>query len=658
MTGKIPQYFIDDLLARADIVEVIDSRVKLRKSGKNYSACCPFHDEKTPSFSVSPDKQFYHCFGCGAGGNVVGFLMEYDRMSFPEAIEKLAAGLGLEVPREQLAPGQEQRQHQAQSLYQVSAAAADYFRHQLRENSAAANAVLYLKQRGLSTAVIEEFGIGVAPPGWDRLLSALGSAKAQQLELAGMVIRRDDKTQAAQQPGKRNYYDRFRNRIMFPIHDQRGRTIAFGGRALGSDKPKYLNSPETPIFHKGRELYGLWQALQANRDPERLILVEGYMDVVALAQFDIRCAVATLGTACGQEHIQLAFRHTRELVFCFDGDNAGRTAARKALEVALPQMQDGRSLRFLLLPEGEDPDTVVRQIGGGRFQLLIEEQSRPLEDFLFDLLGEGIDLQTMDGRARLSKLAAPMLNLLPGGVYRQLMFQQLARRTGLEQGRLEEIIHAELARQTQPLALQNSGKTRYSQEVKGDKAGIGADELPAQESPEVLPEWLSVPDQSVANVSVATRSSGGQYRMPAERMLIALLLHQPQLCGKIADSTRFHQSANADLQLFAQLVDLLKIRPEYNLNQLLGYWRAHHGADSCDRLAGLAASQLISGARALVQAKDNEAYNPECEFDDCLKRLNQVAQKQRNRVLLGQLQSGGELSSEQRALLANWQQRK
>jgi DNA primase len=360
--------------------------------------------------------------------------------------------------------------------------------------------------------------------------------------------------------------------------------------------------------------------------------------VVALAQFDIRCAVATLGTACGEEHIQLAFRHVPELVFCFDGDSAGRAAARRALEAALPQMQDGRSLRFLLLPEGEDPDTLVRQIGGERFQQLIEQQARPLEDFLFDLLGEGLELQTMDGRARLSKLAAPLLDCLPAGVYRQLMFQQLAKRTGLEQEILQEIIAAEKARaapaQTRPALHQ-------AEQIQAQPPSRARSPLPAPRS----------------SLPVNDRGSG-QYRLPAERMLIALLLHHPQLAQNIGDTTEFRCSEHADLVLFAELVELLRERPDYNLNQLLGYWRAHHGAESCDLLARLAASQLVCGARQMAQTDDKLEYDPQAEFADCLRRMDQTAEKRRSRALLEQLKNGGgELSPEQRELLGNWRRR-
>ncbi|WP_299589205.1 DNA primase [uncultured Microbulbifer sp.] len=656
MSSKIPQHFIDDLLARADIVELVDSRVKLRKTGKNYSACCPFHDEKTPSFTVSPDKQFYYCFGCGANGNAIGFLMEYDRLPFPEAVEKLAATRGLEVPREQLAPGQEKRQRESQSLYQLTEKAAEFYRAQLRSHPAAGNAVAYLRNRGLSGEIARDFDIGLAPPGWDNLLNALAdtSEKADQLEQAGLAIRRQD-SDGSTKSGGRHHYDRFRNRIIFPIRDQRGRTIAFGGRVLGDEKPKYLNSPETPIFHKSRELYGLWEARQANRNLERLIVVEGYMDVVALAQFDIRCAVATLGTACGEDHIQLAFRHTSELLFCFDGDRAGRAAARRALESALPNMQDGRSLRFLLLPEGEDPDTLVRQLGGERFQQLIEEQSLPLEDFLFDLLSEDINLQTMDGRARLSKLAAPLLDLLPAGVYRQLMLQQLASRTGLDKDTLQEVIRAEKARTAAQVQRPQSQPTVANPAAKPHSDF--SEELQHRTPPEPWPREGAPYPEPLPPLADNPRRSG-QYRLPPERMLVALILHHPELAAQIEDLQHFRATGNPDLVLFAQLVELFKSRPQLNFRQLIGHWRAHHGAESSDILAKLAISPLVSGVRHLAQGDSNLEYDPQAEFSDCLRHLQKSDDKQRKRDLLAQLKGATPLSQEEQlALLANWRRK-
>ncbi len=418
MAGKIPQHFIDELLSRTDIVELINQRVPLKRAGREYQACCPFHDEKTPSFTVSPSKQFYHCFGCGAHGTALGFLMEYDRLSFPEAVEELAARQGMQIPREiSFEQGPDHR-----PIYELLEQVSHFYREQLREHPASGRARDYLRQRGLNEEIIEAYRLGFAPPGWDNVLARFGrDDKARQLlDQAGLITRND--------AGKT--YDRLRERIIFPIHDGRGRVIGFGGRLLGEGTPKYLNSPETPVFHKGRELYGLYQARQAHRELERILVVEGYMDVVALAQFGIRNAVATLGTATTAEHLNKLYRASNEVVFCFDGDRAGRKAAWKALETALPLMKDGRQARFLFLPEGEDPDTLVRKIGQ---QAFLEEvrQAQPLSEFLFARLESQTDMDSIDGRARLGELARPLLAKLPAGTFRRMMEQALAQRVGV-----------------------------------------------------------------------------------------------------------------------------------------------------------------------------------------------------------------------------------
>ncbi|MDJ0740543.1 MAG: DNA primase, partial [Gammaproteobacteria bacterium] len=395
MPGAIPQHFIDDLLARADIVEIIGRRVPLKKAGREFHACCPFHSEKTPSFTVSPAKQFYHCFGCGAHGSALGFLMEYDRLSFPEAVEELASSMGLEVPRE--AAFDQGPDHRP--LYELLELAAQHYEQQLRQHADAARAVDYLRQRGLSGEIAARFRLGFAPPGWDNLLQALGGddERVARLRDAGLITEQDHKR-----------YDRLRDRIIFPIRDGRGRVVGFGGRLLGDGKPKYLNSPETPVFHKGRELYGLYEARQADGHPARLLVVEGYMDVVALAQFGIGNAVATLGTATTSDHLEKLYRATPEVVFCFDGDRAGRDAAWKALQTALPLMRDGRQARFLFLPDGEDPDSLVRQIGAAAFTERVGG-AQPLSEYLFEKLSAQVDMQTLDGRARLGELTQPLL---------------------------------------------------------------------------------------------------------------------------------------------------------------------------------------------------------------------------------------------------------
>jgi len=418
MPGAIPQHFIDELLSRADIVDIIGRRVPLNKAGREFQACCPFHNEKTPSFTVSPTKQFYHCFGCGAHGSALGFMMEYDRLSFPEAVEELASSMGLEVPRE---AGFEQGPDN-RPLYEILEHAAGHYAQQLRRHPQASQAVEYLRARGLSGEIAADFQLGYAPPGWDNLLQALGGddSRVRLLREAGLITEQD---------GKR--YDRLRNRIIFPIHDTRGRVVGFGGRLLGDGKPKYLNSPETPVFHKGRELYGLHEARQADAHPARLLVVEGYMDVVALAQFEIRNAVATLGTATTGDHLEKLYRATPELVFCFDGDRAGRDAAWKALQTALPLMREGRQARFLFLPEGEDPDSRVRQIGPEAMRNEIG-RALPLSEFLFEKLADQVDMGTLDGRARLGELATPLLERLPAGMFRDMMQQALRERIGLD----------------------------------------------------------------------------------------------------------------------------------------------------------------------------------------------------------------------------------
>ena len=462
MAGRIPQPFIDDLIDRSDIVEVVSSRVQLKKSGKNYSACCPFHEEKSPSFTVSPQKQFYYCFGCGAGGNVIGFLMEHDHLDFPSAVEQLAKTAGMEVPREESSPRAEAQQRRRLDIYSALEGASRFYQMQLRKHTPAID---YLKARGLTGQIAKEFALGFAPNEWDSLikLNASSSETLRLLAEGGMLIKRDQNNEQQDTEGNssstndrssssmndRSHYDRFRDRIMFPIRDQRGRTIAFGGRVLGDQKPKYLNSPETPVFHKSRELYGLYESLQQRKRPDELIVVEGYMDVVALAQFGVRNAVATLGTSVGTAHMDRIFRHVSQVVFCFDGDAAGRSAAQRALDACLPAMLDGRQARFLFLPEGEDPDTVVRSEGTDGFQRRIAS-AKSLSDFIFELAGEGLDLTNADHKALFAHGCLPYLQQLPKGLLQSVLIQRLADETGLEKQQLLEGIKTESPKPAAP----------------------------------------------------------------------------------------------------------------------------------------------------------------------------------------------------------------
>jgi DNA primase len=417
MRGRIPDSFIDELLARVDIVDVIERRVPLKKAGREWTACCPFHNERTPSFYVSPAKQFFHCFGCGAHGSAIKFLMDYERLEFPDAIEELAQAVGLKVPYE---GGRDNAPREDKTdLYAVLDAAARWYEGELPKN---AEAKAYCAKRGLDAATIARFRIGWAPAGFDGVIRNLGSndRRMQLLNEAGMV--------ASNERG--NKYDRFRERLMFPILDRRGRVIAFGGRVLQSDQgPKYLNSPETPLFHKGRELFALWQVKQANSSLARIVVVEGYMDVIALHQAGLPIAVATLGTATTPEHTEVLFRAAPDVVFCFDGDRAGRAAAWKALESALPRLRDGRQAYFLFLPEGEDPDTLVRKEGKEGFEKRLREAT-PLSEYFFSELSHEVDMGSLDGRARLAERVRPLLARLPDGAFRDLMAQELEKRSG------------------------------------------------------------------------------------------------------------------------------------------------------------------------------------------------------------------------------------
>ncbi|MEX2480498.1 MAG: DNA primase [Gammaproteobacteria bacterium] len=403
MAGRLPEHFIDDLLSRVDIVDLIESHLPLRKAGRDFQALCPFHGEKTPSFTVSREKQFYHCFGCGAHGTAIGFLMQHRNLEFLEAVEELAAMAGVEIPRET----RRDKAPAARDLYEVLERARGVFEQQLRRAASRERAVAYLKGRGITGEVAKQFRLGFAPDGWRNLYDALSAAgiSDERLERAGLIIKRD----------RGGFYDRFRDRIMFPIHDRRGRVVGFGGRILDAGEPKYLNSPETEVFHKGRELYGLFESL-AQGDVRSLMVVEGYMDVIALHQHGLSNAVASLGTALTGDHLEQLFRHVPEIVFCFDADAAGRRAAWKALESALPRMAGNRQVHFAFLPDGHDPDTAVREFGADGF--FAATRRFGLTEFLLDTLKAEVDISTADGRTRLVARAATYLNQIPDPAHR------------------------------------------------------------------------------------------------------------------------------------------------------------------------------------------------------------------------------------------------
>ncbi len=413
MPSRIPQAFIDEVVTRTDIVELIDKHVSLKKKGKEYAACCPFHNEKTASFTVSPEKQFYHCFGCGAHGTALGFLMEYERLDFIEAVEVLAQQHGLEVPQDET----NYVKQDYQDLYQLLEQANAYFQQNLRQRQQAIN---YLKNRGVSGEIAAKYNLGYAADGFENILKKFDkSATQDQLIQIGLIKKSENDS----------LYDRFRNRIIFPIKDRRGRVIGFGGRVLDDAVPKYLNSPETPVFHKSDALYGLYEARKSKHTIKSLIVVEGYMDVVALAQHGIENVVATLGTATTSQHIQQLYRCTQEVIFCFDGDRAGREAAWRAAQQTIPLFKDGLEAKFLFLPQGEDPDSLIRTRGKEIFLQYVEEGDS-LSNFIFSKLSEDIDIRTPSGKARLAQIARPLLEKFPGGVFKKLIFAELEKVVG------------------------------------------------------------------------------------------------------------------------------------------------------------------------------------------------------------------------------------
>ena len=429
----IPSEFIDELLAKVDIVDIIDEHVPLKKGGANYMACCPFHKEKSASFSVSPHKQFYHCFGCGAHGSAIGFIMEYQGLSFTEAVQYLADRIGMAVPktrgREEAPEVRQARKKKQQTLEETTEAAAVFYAGRLKQD---ARAQAYLSQRGLSPEIIEHYGLGYSPDGWQPLAQVFQPYPNTALVESGMVIEKDGK-----------HYDRFRDRIMFPIRNPRGQVIGFGGRVLDKGEPKYLNSPETPLFDKGRNLYGLHEGRAAIKEAGRILVVEGYMDVVALAQFGLGYGVAALGTATTADHIKLLMRQTDSIYFCFDGDRAGRKAAWRALENALPQLKDDKSLHFLFLPEAHDPDSYIRAHGKAQFEDALLNQSKPLSAYFWDGLSDGLDLNTHEGKAELVKTSAPLLAQISAPALGFLLKQQLSELVGIDPANLAQLLGQE-----------------------------------------------------------------------------------------------------------------------------------------------------------------------------------------------------------------------
>lgn len=577
MAGLIPQDFIDDLIARADIVEVVGRRVQLKKAGREYKACCPFHDEKTPSFTLSPSKGFYHCFGCGAHGTAIGFLMEFDHMSFVDAIEALAASMGVDVPRAE----SDQPAKRYDELFSLMDSVSRHWQACLKS---APQAVAYLQQRGIDGATAKRFGIGYAPDGWSHTLDKFGQSEeaAERLLATGLIIRKDN--------GK--HYDRFRDRLMFPIRDARGRTIGFGGRVMGDGEPKYLNSPETVLFHKGRELYGLYEARQAIRHIERLVVVEGYMDTVALARNGIDFAVATLGTATTDEHLNRLFRLTENVYFSFDGDRAGKKAAWRALENALPQVREGRQIRFVFLPEGEDPDSFVNSNGADAFVKLLDN-GVPLSEFLINALAEQVDMDSIDGRARLAELARPLINRIPAGVYRELLVESLANTVGLTAVKLERMIAAAPKEPTRP----------------NDSPGVArrSVQAPAKGKPSVV------------------------------RRAITLVLNHPQ-AAQALDVDDLVGVNRSGVDLLLALIETVQEEPTITTAGLLERWRHDEQGRHLGKLAA-----------ADLEADDIDVQS---ELADAVRQLAQSGRKQPIDYLIEKQRLSG-LSDDEKAELAS-----
>lgn len=516
MAGRIPKSFIDDLMSQTDIVEVIERRITLKKAGKNYQACCPFHNEKTPSFSVSPDKQFYYCFGCGANGNAISFIMEYDGLEFVDAIEDMAHAQGLEVPREASSANKPERQWE-HDYYQLMEKVARYYQQQLKAGKQGERVITYLKDRGLSGEIARDFGLGFAPDEWHSLQALFGHDQSinKALVNCGMLIEKDS-----------NRYDRFRDRVMFPIRDRRGRVIAFGGRVIDKGEPKYLNSPETDIFHKSRELYGLYEMRQFNRKVDWAVVVEGYMDVVSLAQFGVRNAVATLGTATSSTHIQQLFRVCSKIVFCFDGDRAGRDAALRALSHSIPQIKDNREIRFMFLPDGEDPDTQVRQVGAEVF--CEEAQNAPsLFDFLMEHLKTQVDMDSFEGPGKLANLAKPFIDLMTDAIHRERFIQQLSLQVGLSEQKLNAL-------------LLDPPKQQSGDSPKQQSGGI-----PLTQTSQLTPI----------------------------RRAIALLLHYGELVNQIPECPWLSQLNQPGNEILKTMIEILRSNPNISVGALIEHWR-------------------------------------------------------------------------------------
>jgi DNA primase len=628
MPGRIPDQFIDDLLARVDIVDVVQERVALKKAGRDWSARCPFHDERSPSFTVSPAKQFYHCFGCGAHGSAIKFLMDYDRLEFVDAVEELAARAGVKVPHE--GGARRAPQDDATDLYGILDATAKFYQRELSKSD---KARAYFSSRGLDDATIERFGLGYAPDQWDALKSALGTTAARigLLEKTGMLTSGERGTK----------YDRFRDRVMFPIQDRRGRVIAFGGRTLAAatpkkpadtavreesseragdaataadpraqdtrkgDGPKYLNSPETPLFHKGRELFALWQVRQAHAKIPRLIVVEGYMDVIALFQHGITQAVATLGTATTVDHAELLFRNSSDVYFCFDGDRAGRQAAWRAVESTLTRMREGRQAFFLFLPDGEDPDSLVRKEGTAGFEARLKNAT-PLSDYFFEFMGAAADLSSADGRARLNERSTPLIKKIPEGGFRDQMINLMQ----------EKIVSPPRFLVDVPAALRDAALEVFEEKLASTRSKFTSD------NPDEV-ERLALPRPHTKN----------DERRTVVRSAVALLVQNPGFAAAIEPPHLFSTLRQPGIALLVELIALCRARREISTAVILEHFAER---DEARALHKLAVMEFPGG---------EEEWR--AEFLDALAQLDRQTLRQRTEELMAR-QASGALSADEK----------
>lgn len=598
MAGRIPDSFLDDLVVRSDIVEVIGARVPLKKAGREFKACCPFHNEKSPSFWVSPDKQFYHCFGCGAHGTVIGFLMQYEKMEFLEAVADLAQRAGLELPREAQAP----REPGTADLHDLMSLAARFFEQNLADNT---RARAYVAARGIDAKTASDFVLGYAPDAWDTLLRRFGTQDDERRRLfqVGLIVER---ATSGERPGDERgagFYDRFRDRLMFPIRDSRGRVIGFGGRVIDQGEPKYLNSPESPLFHKGRELYGLYEAKAARRDFKRLMIVEGYMDVVRLHQAGITYAVATLGTATTQEHLNKLFKMTSEVVFCFDGDGAGRRAARRAMENALSMAHDGHEFRFMFLPEGHDPDTLVAAEGAEAFESRLQS-ALPLSEYLVQQLSSEVDLEHDEGRAKLKDLAVPLFARMPDGIYREMVVERLAKRIGMPAAALKNRI----------IASAQSARS----------AGIRGFSPPEETSLQLDGRRNQRPPGAGAG-SVA-RASAGRGNLLSQA--ITLVVHHPAAARLVHDTDALGSVNKPGMPVLKELLEQAAGMEKPTTAMLLERWR---GRPEYARLSELAMAEPMvadaqGAAKELQMAVEKllEEYGPGRRMDELLRKAEEL----------------------------------